>query len=271
MNLGVPHCMITIAQKWIPTAMVNIAQPLTSVSGALFSLCINCKENKIHWRKGIALILNVMGVIIPMIAVLGKPNEGVTIQEVIVGCVLLILAVALFGIALVYFEWKVPNADPTVSCFIQLLTSGIVDIIFTLCYDGPKELQRTLSTAAPIMYLWPIIVGVLVGFVALQLVMMLITMLGSTLANLITIGQLIVGVIIGVAFYNEWAHYSVSDIALNIVGILLFILAIVFTVLDDNQNKRPDEMDEEEEGSDMPIKMDDDPMNDEELRDIDEL
>lgn len=132
----------------------------------------------------------------------------------------------MFGIAPVFYKWKCPNSDVTTGVAIQLFASVIWNLIWMLCFDGPKKIHKMVSDAPPIAWLWPVIVGILVSGVAVQCLLFLVSTLGSFGTNLVPFGQLIVGVIVGVAFLREWKHYLAFEIILCVIGILFIILSL---------------------------------------------
>ena len=66
--------------------------------------------------------------------------------------------------------------------------------------------------------------------------------LGLVAANYTNVGQIIIGIIIGVTFLGEWNEFSAFDVFLSIAGLIVLFISIVFGMknetnkIDENEN-----------------------------------
>jgi drug/metabolite transporter (DMT)-like permease len=164
-----------------------------------------------------------------------------------IGFVLLIISVLLFGVAAVYFKWKTPNTDVTVSGLMQLVSSSFFCLLWSLFYDGPKSIREQLKNADIFAYLWALLVGVLGSGVGVHAFMYLIANLGAAMANFVTIGQILVGVTIGVAALGEWNGYAWWEILVNVFGMVLLGFSILIVFMGNVKETPKRELSEEEE------------------------
>jgi drug/metabolite transporter (DMT)-like permease len=167
-------------------------------------------------------------------------------QLVAIGFVLLFVSVSLFGIATVYFKLKVPNTDITVSSFIQTGTSFLFDIIWSLIMDGPAKIKQCCTEATAMDWIWPLLLGVIASGLAVHCFMYLVNNLGAVGANFVPFGQIVVGVILGVAWLKEWKAYRPWEIGISCLGIAMLIGAIVIGFW---HEKRPPQIPDEEESA----------------------
>ena len=61
-NLGVPHCLIAVAQQWVPSSNVQLMQPIATCAGAIFANFV-LPDEPFTRTKLYSLILAVIGVI----------------------------------------------------------------------------------------------------------------------------------------------------------------------------------------------------------------
>ena len=224
---GLPHCIIAFAQLWVSSASVQVAQPLATAFGAILSHFV-LPDEPFNCQKAIVLVLSLVGVALSSIpSFMGSGGGSGTVGQVALGYVLLIIGVAFFGFAAVIMKWKTPNADASASAVIQIFASALVTLIVELIYDGPSNLYKSSSGGPAIKWLWPFLVGALGTGLAATGYNYLVACWGAAGANLIPFGQILVGVIVGVAFLKEWAEYAVWQIIVSIIGIILLVIAII--------------------------------------------
>jgi drug/metabolite transporter (DMT)-like permease len=247
LNLGIPHSLIYIAQQWIPSCAVQLAKPLTPIGSAIAGLCM-VTEEKFTLNKGLALVSAIIGVGLGAIPSFRHAGGTDSLENVILGYCLLVIAMILFGIAATYLKWKTPNADLTVSSMMQTFFSFWFDLIWSLIMDSPKVFIGKFQNATPYRWLWPILLGVLGSGVAVHGFMYLVNTLGAVGAGFIPFGQIIVGVAIGVGFLGEWSSYVWWEIVLQVVGMLFLGGAIGIGFLHDKGlDPKDDQADEDAE------------------------
>ena len=242
---GFPQCVIAIAQEWIASASVQLAQPLTTCTGAIFAH-FTIPEERFTWIKGLSLLTALLGVALPAIPQFRRAEQDGSTLNLVIGYVLLIVGVVSFGIAAGLMKWKTPNVDVTVSTLIHTTMSTILCLIYALAWDKPPEIQKQCNDAPAIAWLWPIIVGVLGTGLAGHGFVLLVVWLGATGASFITVGQVLVGVILGVAALHEWKGYKVWEIVISVIGIV-FLGASIGIGFYDPKNRVPQPIGEEEE------------------------
>ena len=247
MNLGVSHCLIAVAQQWVNSASVQMMQPFATAAGAIFAH-FALPDEKFTMIKLYSVLLSAVGVVLTGIpSFLHSGDTGASIGNMALGYFLVIISICMFGIATVYFKWKTPNCDVTCGVVVQLIASVVWNIIWALCFDGPSNIKRMLVEAPPIAWAWPVIVGCLVSGVAVHCLLYLVTALGSFGSNLVPFGQIVVGVITGVAFMGDWDNYTWWEILLCCLGCVFLIGSLVVGFFDKNQGPKGDEDNKEEE------------------------
>jgi len=251
LNLGIPHSLIAIAQQWIPSAAVQLAKPLIPAASAIFGQCFPINEpftrNKLY-----ALITAIIGVSLSATPSFLHTNAKATINNVIIGYILLISSMGVLGLAAVYFRWKTPNMDITVSSFLQTGFSSIFCFVWSMIMDGKDKFIHICKTATPYGWLWPVLLGVVASGIAVHGFMYIVEKLGAVGSGFIPFGQIVVGVTIGVFALNEWKGYSLWEIMLQIVGIVFLSSAILIGFLHEKEEeteKHPEEEAHPEEES----------------------
>ncbi|EAX87691.1 Integral membrane protein, putative [Trichomonas vaginalis G3] len=244
LNLGTPHCLIAVAQKWVSSANVQIMLPISTGAGAVMAHFVLDDEPFTWWTLW-SILASIVGVIL-----CGVPSfrhaesTGATKGQMCLGYFLVLISVIMFGIAPVFYKWKCTDSDVTTGVAIQLFASVIWNAIWMLCFDGPKNISQMLSDAPGIAWLYPVLVGVLVSGVAVQCLLYLVSTLGSFGTNLVPFGQLIVGVIVGVTFLHEWSAYQKWEIGICCVGILFIIVSLGLGFVESKSKDKEEKSDE---------------------------
>jgi drug/metabolite transporter (DMT)-like permease len=247
LNLGLPHSLISVGQKWVPTASINLVQPVAAGSTIILSHFLIPGE-RFTLRRGISLGIAVAGASLSSIAPFRHAEDhGTSISQVGIGFVLLVVGVLLFGIAAVYFKWKTPNTDVTLSGVVQLIASSVFCFIWSLCYDGPASIKQQVSETNAKPYVWALIVGWLGSCVGVHAFIYLIETLGAPMANFVTIGQILVGVTVGVLALGEWNDYLWWEILINAFGMILLGGSILIVFMQNAENDKQSQASQEDE------------------------
>ncbi|OHT04519.1 Integral membrane protein [Tritrichomonas foetus] len=221
LNMAIPHCLTAVAQGWVASSVVQIFQPFIPLFGAIVSHFF-IPEERFTCQVAISLALALIGIVLSSIpSFLHGTDGGGSVGYVALGYTLTLFAMASFGIAPVFFKLKTPNVDESLSVCLQLAISTVFEAIYGLITDGPKSFADQVNNAPPIGWMWPVVIGALVSGVAVFCVMYLIRTIGVFGTNLVPFGQLIVGLIVGVAILDEWNGFKPWEIALNVIGILI--------------------------------------------------
>lgn len=249
MNIGISHCLVAIAQQWISSSFLQVLQPFSTAAGAITGHFLLADE-KLTCIKSVSIILSFVGTIIASVPnFLNSEENNVSTGNMALGFVLAIIAMAMFGIAPVYFKWTNSEADVTVSACVQTSTSAVVCFIYAIIEDGITSIHEKARDAPPIAWLWPILTGCLSSGLGVHMFMILLNQLGAFGSNFIPFGQLIVGVVIGIAILGEWDTYKWWMILLNILGILILIGAMSIGFYNPKKNEQDQEAAEDEESS----------------------
>ncbi|OHS93621.1 Integral membrane protein [Tritrichomonas foetus] len=230
LNLAIPHCLTAVAQAWVASSIVQLFQPFVPIFGSILSHFVLADE-KFNKQKALSLVLAVVGVVASSVpSFLHGTDNGSSTSMLVLGYALTLISMASFGFAPVWFKLKTPNVDESISVCLQLAISTVFEAIFGLIKDGPKNFANQIVNAPPIAWMWPVIIGALVSGVAVYCLMALISMIGAFGANLVPFGQMIVGVIVGVAVLNEWKGYVWWEIFLCVVGVLILCCSLIVGV-----------------------------------------
>lgn len=241
LNLGIPHCLIAIAQQWINSASVQMMQPFSPTAGSIFAHFV-LKDEKFSKFKVFSIILSMCGVActaVPSFVNAGE-NEA-SVQELALGYVLVIISISMFGIANVWYKWKIPGCDPTFGVFIQLITATVFEVTWTICFDGIDAIHKCFVNSNYVPYLCAFLVGTLVSGLGVQGLAYLVVNLGAFSTNLAPFGQIMVGVLVGVCFLGDWDGYKPWQIALCCVGMVLLSCSLAVGFLD-KRSKTPDDI-----------------------------
>lgn len=222
---GIPHSIIAVAQQWVTSASVQIAQPLATAFGAMLSHFV-LPDEPFNWQKALILFFSLTGVALCSIPSFLHSSGGSGVGYTTLGWVLLVLGVACFGLAPVVMKWKASNSDVMASSVIQLGSSSVLTLLVSLIWNGPKKIAQQSNDAPPIAWLWPILVGFLASGLAATGYNYIVAVWGAIGGNLVPFGQIVVGVIVGVAFMKDWAPYKVWEILISCLGIILLLVAI---------------------------------------------
>ena len=253
LNLAIPHCLTAVAQSWVASSIVQIFQPFVPLFGAILSHFV-LPDEKFTCQKALSLILAIIGVSVSSVpSFLHNESNSVSTTSLAVGYVLTIISMAGFGFAPVWFKLKTPNVDETISVSLQLFISTIFEAIFGLIKDGPKNFAQQVIDAPPIAWMWPVIIGALASGVAVLCLMYLISLIGAFGANLVPFGQMIVGVVVGVAVLKEWNGYRWWEMFLGVLGVLILCGSLAAGVIEKKIPKEEfsESKGEEEEGKEQ--------------------
>lgn len=222
---GIPHSVIAVAQLWVTSASVQIAQPLATAFGAILSHFV-LPDEPFNWQKALILFFSLLGVALCSVPSFLHASGGAAVGNMALGWALLVVGVACFGLAPVVMKWKASNSDAMASSVIQLGSSSVLTLIVSLIWSGPKKIAQQSHDAPPIAWLWPILVGFLASGLAASGYNYIVHVWGAIGGNLVPFGQIVVGVIVGVAFMKDWDPYKVWEIFISCLGIILLLVAI---------------------------------------------
>ena len=240
LNMGIPNCLISIAQKSVSSASVQLMQPIASTAGAIFGHFI-LEDEKFTFSKLYSLIFSLIGVLLSSLPSFSQLNNtsknNDSNLQLVFNYSLVLFSVILIGIAPVYFKWSIPSCDITISAIFQIFASAVFNFIFSFFIDGSSTILYLIQTIPFHGWIWPLIIGIFVSGVSIHGYMYLINEIGSFGTNLIPFGQIIVGLLIGIFLLNEWKQYSLNQIFISIIGILFLIFSLIIGFKDDQIKK----------------------------------
>lgn len=260
LNLGIPHSMVNIAQNWIPSAAVQLAKPLTPIGSVLAGLCISTGD-PFTKLKALALGSAIIGVSMCAVPSFLHVQTGDDIVNVVIGYVLLVVAMALFGIAAVYIRHFSPTADVTINSLLQTGISIVACFIVSMIMDGPTTFATKFQNATLYGWVWPFLLGVVASGIAIHGFNYLVDHLGPIGTGFIPFGQIIVGVTLGVAVLGEWDGYSWWEILLNVIGIIFLASAILIGFRHEKADEHNVEEEDQKEHTEEPKKGDEDELD----------
>jgi drug/metabolite transporter (DMT)-like permease len=224
LNQGLPHSLITIAQRSVPSVAVTISQPCVSLF-ALFAAHFLLKDERFHWRKLIPQLFALSGTFLTSLPTLSSKAPGVASpQSVDFG--LLAGAICSFGIGTVYVKVALVGLDMTFCSAFQLLASALYTSAFAVYQLGFDYFVNALRTVNWEVVKWAGLLGVVFSYTSGLLFVYVIRTLGAVKAGFANFGQIVVGVVAGVVFLNEWAGYSRRDLIMSFIGLGLLTLSI---------------------------------------------
>ena len=229
--MAIPHSLISTGQKWINSASVQLVTPLASVSGAIISHFI-LDDEKFNINKFYSLLFSIFGVFstgYPPFRI-SQTNPNQNSNNVILGYILILSGMTLFGFAPVFLRWKVKSFEITFNVVFQLLSSLIFCFIWSLVFDGWIFFKNNLSSAPLKGFIWPIGVGIIISGICIHGYMYLVDSIGAFGSNLLPFGQILVGVTLGVLFLKEWNGYTTFEIIIVLFGIVFLLLSMFFWI-----------------------------------------
>lgn len=232
--------MAAISVQWLPSAAAQITQPISSVTVAIISHFV-LPGNEFNRYKFLTLLFAIVGVVLNAVPSFLHTSTSSETKNVTIGYIILIIAVIIQGVAMTLMDWKTPNIDVTLAAVVQVGSAAVCCVIFSLIYDTAKVFGQQSANAKPEGWLWVMLVGVLATGVAGHGYNYLTNSIGSLYASFIIFGQILVGIIVGVAFCHEWKGFRWWEILMCIIGVIFLGLAIGLGFLEKNMTQEQSE------------------------------
>lgn len=227
LNYGLPHSLVTICQRSVPSVAVQIAQPCISFF-TMFAAHFCLLDEKITKKKVLAQIIALVGTVLTTIPTLISSNDIKKISNPF-DYFLLMIAISSFGVGTVFIKAVLPNADSYVCCTFQLLGASLYSTVFSFLYLGYSSLCDILFNQISFKdYIWPFILGVCYTCLTAFLFMYVILTLGTAVAGYANFAQIVIGLIVGIFVLDEWKGYTIIDKLLSTVGLCLISFSIYF-------------------------------------------
>ncbi|OHS98875.1 Integral membrane protein [Tritrichomonas foetus] len=222
-NSGFPHSLITIAQRTVPSVAVQISQPCVSLFSLIFA-AIFLSDERFSFKQFSFQLLSLVGTVLVTIPTFSSDSDkGATLFDYS----LLLIAIASFGFGAVYIKLFLPKADNVLLCFFQLLGSSIYTTVYSLFIHGLKGYLMNFFAINFFTMFYIFCLGAFYTCTNSFLYVYIIRELGTVTANYTNVGQIVVGVIVGVLFLHEWKDYSLIDVLVSIAGLVVLSISIM--------------------------------------------
>ena len=223
MYYGFPHSLIGVAQRTIASNTVHIAQSCVPFFAFIFANFL-LPDEKFSCHTFYPQVLAVIGTTLTTIPTMESPwHETPSVWDYI----FLFVAIASFGFGSVYMKSGLANVEPNMCGIFQLFGSAIFSTCFALGYDKPKVFAKSISESTGVTILWPLILGSCHTCGCTYVYLWVVKRLGAVISSFSNFGQIVLGVLIGVIFFQEWANYKTKDFILSGLGLGILCLAII--------------------------------------------
>jgi len=243
LTTAIPVSLISAGQKYVTSATIQIMNPVAIASGAVFGH-FWLDDEKFTLYKLYSLIAALAGVGMTSIPLFNhaRSNPNVGIGGMIQGFSMVFFGLVVYGMGPVYLKKYASKVDISLSVTTQFATTVIFYLVWVLGVYGFSGIKILFD--APIKgWTWPIVLGLIVSGLCIHGYMYLLEKIGSFGSNLLPFGQIIVGVVTGVVFLNEWANYLSREVYMSIFGIVFICFSIWLGISNDKK--------ENESGSDQ--------------------
>lgn len=229
LQYGFPHSMIALGQRTVASTIVTVVQPLVPTSSLLFA-SIFLADEKFTWAKLIPHVLAIIGCTLTCIPPFY--NGGHIDPPKWYDLLMVFISVLSFGFGSVFFKMFQVQADFLACVFFQLLGATVYSQAFALIKIGPGENARLwFHTGKYIIY--PLIIGIGYTSTSSAICLHIARVFGAVKSQLVNFGQIVIGVIAGVAFLHDFKGYTVWMHVVSWFGVvLLFISTILGFVVD---------------------------------------
>jgi drug/metabolite transporter (DMT)-like permease len=236
-NFGLPHSLVTLAQRTVTSLAVTISQPCITLFAFLTSLIL-IPEEKCRLVKFVPHVLAIAGAATTSIPTL-KMNLHYPPAAQYVDYGLLGAAVLSFGVGSVLIKWALPPIDQLVLCLGQSLGSALYTTVFCAWQLGPEFMWVAFKNIGWNAIGWGCVLGVVYSFTTSMLYVYVIREMGPVTGGMVNFGQIVVGVLAAVVWMHEWKDYSSRDIAMSIAGLVtLFLAVFIGFSVQDHEKKR---------------------------------
>lgn len=237
MYYGFPHSLIGVAQRSIPSNTVHIAQSCVPFFAFIFANFM-LSDEKFSFKRFYPQVLALIGTVLTAIPTADSSyGDGVNAVDF----VYLTVSIASFGFGSVYMKSHLSTCEPTLCGFFQMFGSAIFSLCFAIAYDKPKKFSNAiLHPNHSYDIVWPFILGAVHTCGCTYVYLWTVKRLGAVISSFSNFGQIVIGVLIGVFFFNEWDSYVVKDYLMSAFGLVILTLAIVCGLLGDKKNELTD-------------------------------
>lgn len=229
MYYGFPHSLIGVAQRSIPSNTVHIAQSCVPFFAFIFANFM-LDDEKFSWLKFYPQLLALNGTILTTI-----PTEDSSYGEKpkVIDYIFIVVAIASFGFGSVYMKSHLACVEPTICGLYQLFGSAIYSTLFAIHYDKLSVFTSQIRSTKIGTIIWPLILGAVHTCGCTYVYLFTCKKLGAVIASFSNFGQIVIGVLIGIFFFDEWDSYDVKDYIMSAFGLVLLTAAIICGLVGD--------------------------------------
>jgi drug/metabolite transporter (DMT)-like permease len=224
LNQGLPHSLITVAQRSLPSVAVTIAQPCVSLF-SVFAAHFLLPDERFYCRKLVPQLLALAGTALTSIPTLSPKGDAAGAPQLL-DFGLLGAAICSFGIGTVYVKLALTGLETVFCSPFQLLGSALYTSAFAVSQLGLDFLVGELRDIGWDTIGWSMLMGVVYTYASGMLFVYVVRELGAVKAGFANFGQIVIGVIAGVVFLGEWKDYSGGDVGVSFVGLGLLTASI---------------------------------------------
>lgn len=186
-NFGLPHSLVTLAQRTVTSVAVTISQPCITLFAFLTSLLL-IPDEKFRLVKFVPHVLAIAGALTTSIPTL-RPSAHST-QYSDYG--LLGAAVVSFGVGSVLIKWALPPIDQLVLCLGQSLGSALYTTVFCAWQLGPGFMWDAFRNIGWNTIGWGCVLGIVYSFTTSVLYVYVIREMGPVTGGMVNFGQIVV-------------------------------------------------------------------------------
>ena len=225
LNYGLPHSLLTIAQRSIPSTIIVIVQPFVSLFELFFASFL-LPDEKFSFTKLYPQLIAIFGSTLSSLPnlMLGFKETG---NAYLIDYLLLIISLLSFAFGMVYIKAFLRKANNILIGSYQLFGASVYSTLFAIAKNSLHGYFDAVKTAGPKMLLYPFVLGVCFTGSATFLMIFCIKELGAVITGYSNYLQIIIGVIFGVLFLHEWKDYSQNDLILSISGLIILFFSVL--------------------------------------------
>ena len=229
LNYGLPHSLLTIAQRTIPSTIIVIVQPFVTLFELLFASFL-LPDEQFSLNKLIPQLIAICGSTLSSL-----PNFIRGIKEndniFLIHYILLVFALLSFAFGMVYIKAFLNKANNLLISSYQLFGAAIYSTIFAILSNSFDFYYETIIKAGPKALFYPFSLGVFFTGSATFLMVYCIKELGAVITGYSNYLQIIFGVLFGVLFLNEWENYSYKEVFISISGLIILFISVIIGLI----------------------------------------
>jgi len=239
MHFGIPHTLISLSQKTLPSTIVLLAQPLSSLFSMVFAnyLIPGCQ---ITPKRVISQAITIGGIMISIIPALSSSSilDSFDPKSVF----LVFIAVASVGFSSVFFKLYLSSVDTCLCSVFQLTGATVYSVVFSIIRIGPHEYFQFIINVDKKLFIYPFLLGVFCTCSSALITSIIVREYGPIISGFLYHSQIVVGSVIGVTLFDEWMRYGVVEYIESILGLLLLLIAAIIGIVSELYPVKPTDM-----------------------------